>query len=95
VVHLPHRAGLDAAGRPAADVRLTRLIPGARPGPYEILALVGSGGKGEVYRARDTRLDRRVAIKVAPMTLAALRPLSSSTGPGNWNRIDAVLKTDE
>src|SRR5688572_11230031 len=37
---------------------------GARLGPYEILAPIGAGGMGEVYRARDTRLDRVVAIKV-------------------------------
>src|SRR2546423_1407509 len=37
---------------------------GAKLGPYEILASVGAGGMGEVYRARDTRLDRTVAIKV-------------------------------
>jgi tetratricopeptide (TPR) repeat protein len=41
------------------------LAAGARLGPYEVLALVGSGGMGDVYRARDTRLDRLVAIKVA------------------------------
>ncbi len=40
--------------------------PGARLGPYEILALIGAGGMGEVWRARDTRLDREVAIKVLP-----------------------------
>src|SRR5712664_1959 len=45
-------------------------LPGRRLGPYEILSAIGAGGMGEVYRARDTRLDRIVAIKVLPAHLA-------------------------
>src|SRR5262245_40905504 len=47
------------------------LAPGARLGPYEILAPLGAGGMGEVYRSRDTRLERTVAIKVLPSELAS------------------------
>jgi serine/threonine protein kinase len=47
------------------------LAPGARLGPYEILAPLGAGGMGEGYRARDRRLDRDVAIKVLPERLAS------------------------
>jgi serine/threonine protein kinase len=47
------------------------LTPGAKLGPYEILTPLGAGGIGEVYKARDTRLDRTVAIKILPETLAA------------------------
>ena len=46
------------------------LSAGTRFGPYEILAPIGAGGMGEVYRARDTKLDRDVAIKVLPAALA-------------------------
>jgi eukaryotic-like serine/threonine-protein kinase len=47
------------------------LASGARLGPYEILSPLGAGGMGEVYRARDTRLERDVAIKVLPERLAS------------------------
>lgn len=47
------------------------LSSGTRLGPYEILAPIGAGGMGEVYRAKDTRLDRTVAIKVLPSHLSA------------------------
>ena len=47
------------------------LVAGSRLGPYEIQSAVGAGGMGEVYRARDTRLDRTVAIKVLPAHLSS------------------------
>jgi len=47
------------------------LAPGSRLGPYEVLAQIGAGGMGEVWRARDTRLGRDVAIKVLPASFSA------------------------
>jgi Tol biopolymer transport system component len=47
------------------------LSPGVRLGPYEILDAIGAGGMGEVYRAKDTRLDRTVAIKILPAHLSS------------------------
>jgi len=47
------------------------LFPGSRIGPYEIVAALGAGGMGEVYRARDTRLDRDVAVKILPEAFAS------------------------
>ena len=50
----------------AADMSL---IPGTRIGSYDIVGKLGAGGMGEVYRARDSRLNRDIAIKVLPFAL--------------------------
>jgi len=47
------------------------LTPGSKLGPYEVQSPLGAGGMGEVYRAKDTRLDRTVAIKVLPAHLSS------------------------
>jgi serine/threonine-protein kinase len=61
--------GLGPAGAAPAAAP-ARLVPGARLGPYEVVSFLGAGGMGEVYQARDTRLDRTVAIKVLPADAA-------------------------
>ncbi|HEY3125005.1 MAG TPA: protein kinase [Thermoanaerobaculia bacterium] len=49
------------------------IAAGSRLGPYEVLSSLGAGGMGEVYKARDTRLAREVAIKVLPAEVASDR----------------------
>ena len=58
------------AGAVDSPPPLTRFLPGVRLGAFEIIGPLGSGGMGDVYRARDTRLDREVAIKVLSHELA-------------------------
>ena len=58
---------------PLYNPRTLALTPGTKLGPYEIVSLIGAGGMGEVYRARDTRLERIVAIKVLPPSLVGER----------------------
>src|SRR5262249_51212326 len=55
---------------PIRYIRAMPLAAGTRLGPYEISTPLGAGGMGEVYRARDTRLGREVAIKVLPASLS-------------------------
>src|SRR5579872_7014373 len=73
---MPYRGRPDFPGNlappPSGDFNLLRfghvaaLQAGARIGPYELLASIGAGGMGEVWRARDTRLSRSIAIKFSP-----------------------------
>jgi serine/threonine protein kinase len=49
------------------------LVNGKKLGPYEVYDSLGAGGMGEVYRARDTHLDREVAIKILPESFATVR----------------------
>ena len=58
-------------------------MSGARLGPYEILSLIGAGGMGEVYSARDTRLGRPVAIKLLHADVA-IRTAAHSSSWSFW-----------
>ena len=61
------------------------ITPGTRIGSYEVIALIGAGGMGEVYRARDTNLDRDVALKILPEAFAA--------DPDRLSRFEREAKT--
>jgi serine/threonine protein kinase len=61
------------------------LAAGTKLGPYEVLAMLGACGMGEVYKARDTRLDRTVAIKILPADVNA--------GPERRARFEREAKT--
>src|ERR1700679_3075937 len=67
VGYLTRRANRRGAMYNPATLPLT---PGSKLGPYEILSLIGTGGMGEVYRARDSRLGRDVAIKILPASFS-------------------------
>jgi serine/threonine protein kinase len=64
------------------------LTVGARLGPYEVLSALGAGGMGEVYRARDTKLKRDVALKVLPQAFA-----QDSDRPARFQREAELLAT--
>ncbi len=66
-----HTEDADPGQRDRYNVSAVDLAAGQRLGPYEILAPLGAGGMGEVYRARDTRLERDVAVKILPQSLVA------------------------
>jgi serine/threonine protein kinase len=60
-----------------------QLVAGDRIGPYEIVGSLGAGGMGKVYRARDTQLDRDVAIKIVPNS----PPATSTCGNASSARL--------
>ncbi len=64
---------IEASILAAKRTKVVPISPGDRLGPYEVVGLVGVGGMGEVYRARDVRLDREVTVKVLPVCERVLR----------------------
>ena len=69
---LGRKEGIGRQGAASAyNQPLMALVPGDRLGPYQVIAPLGAGGMGEVYRARDTKLKRDVALKILPDAFAA------------------------
>src|SRR5688572_19502583 len=71
ISHEQANSFLETAAQLSQGISTRRSLEGRRIGPYEVRSHIGAGGMGDVYKARDTRLDRTVAIKVLPPQVAA------------------------
>jgi serine/threonine protein kinase len=69
------------------------LSAGEKLGTYEILAAIGAGGMGEVYRARDTKLGRDVAIKVLPAGMASKKTRANACVARPWPPPRSIIPT--